>query len=394
MKKYIIGVGMGGETLTAAAEKAIKNVDVLIGAERMLKSFEFLGKIMVKSYDCTEICRFIAKFEGNSAAVLVSGDVGFFSLASKLLQFSEFADAELICGISTPVYFCSKINRSFEKMRMISLHGNECGIAVNVRQNRNCFFLLGGNITAGEVCRRLTENGLGDVNVWIGENFDCENELIRCGTAAKFVDVKCERLSAIITENLENNNYYTDCISDDLFTRSDIPMTKAEVRCIALAKLNIKSDDVCWDIGCGSGSVTVGMALKCHNGMVYAVDRSRKAVELTKANCHKFSCDNVILRCGVFPEIQSFPKPDCVFVGGSGGRLKEILNAAYNANSAVKIVVTAVSLETIAEASNEMERLGMQVEITQISVTRTHKIGKNTMFDALNPIVIIRGEAR
>ena len=84
MKKYIVGVGMGVDTLTAAAEKVIKKSDALIGAERMLKPFQALGKVMFQSYDCSEICRFIADFKGDSAAVLVSGDVGFFSLAKKL----------------------------------------------------------------------------------------------------------------------------------------------------------------------------------------------------------------------------------------------------------------------------------------------------------------------
>lgn len=392
MKKYIVGVGMGSETLTAAAEKIIKNADTLIGAERMLKPFESLGKVMLRSYDCAEICRFVAEFEGNSAAVLVSGDVGFFSLAKNLLKFPEFADAELICGISSPVYFCSKIHKDFEKMKLVSLHGIECGIAVNVRQNRNCCFILGGKITAGELCRRLTEHGLGDVKVWIGENFGCENERIQVGKASDLVDVQCGKLAVVFTENSRKIDDHTACIPDDEFTRSEIPMTKAEIRCIALAKLNIKSTDICWDIGCGSGSVTVEMALKCHDGMVWAIDRFAEAAELTKKNCRKFACDNVIVKSGIFPDTTPFPKPNCVFVGGSGGRLDEILNTAFNANPAVKIVVTAVSLETISEASNVMERLGMQVEITQIAVTRTRKIGKKTMLNALNPIFIVRGE--
>lgn len=393
MKKYIVGVGMGAETLTAAAEKIIKNADILIGAERMLKPFEPLGKDMLRSYNCTEICRFISEFNGDSAAVLVSGDVGFFSLAKNLLQFPEFADAELICGISTPVYFCSKIHKDLEKMKLVSLHGTEVGIAVNVRQNRNCCFILGGKITVGDLCRRLTEYGLGDVKVWIGENFGYENERIQVGKAAEFVDIQCGKLAAVITENSGKIDDCTACIPDDEFTRSEIPMTKAEIRCIALAKLNIQSTDVCWDIGCGSGSITVGMSLKCHDGMVWAIDRFAEAVDLTKKNCRKFACDNVIVKSGIFPDIKPFPKPNCVFVGGSGGRLDEILNAAFNANPAVKIVVTAVSLETISEASNVMERLSMQVDITQIAVTRTRKIGKNTMLNALNPIFVIRGEA-
>ncbi len=393
MKKYIVGVGMGAETLTAAAEKIIKSADILIGAERMLKPFESLGKIMLRSYDCTEICRFIAKFNGNAAAVLVSGDVGFFSLAKNLLQFPEFADAELICGISTLVYFCSKIHKDLEKMKLVSLHGIECGIAVNVRQNRNCCFILGGKITVGDLCRRLTEYGLGNIKVWIGENFGCENERIQVGKAADFLDIQCGKLAAVITENSGKIDDCTACIPDDEFTRSEIPMTKAEIRCIALAKLNIQSTDICWDIGCGSGSITVEMSLKCHDGMVWAIDKFFEAVDLTKKNCRKFACDNVIVKSGIFPDVKPFPKPNCVFVGGSGGRLDEILNAAFNANSAVKIVVTAVSLETVSEASNVMERLGMQVDITQIAVTRTRKIGKNTMLNALNPIFIIRGEA-
>lgn len=385
IKVDVVGMGMDGvKTLTREAYEIIDSADVLIGAGRMLEPFEHLHKKMIREYSSDKILNYINNCGHDRIAVLMSGDCGFYSGARKL---SESLDCEIVSGISTPVYFCSKIGKQWENMKFVSLHGRYGNIAVNVMQNEHCFFLLGGKITPTEICRTLCRYGLGEVSVFVGENLCYENERITSGTAESLRDVQSGKLCAVITENKNYMKYIPSGIDDGDFIRTEIPMTKAEVRAVAVSKFNIGSDSVCWDIGCGTGSVSVEMAVKCTNGGVYAFDKKTEAVKLTSENSEKFGCDNIHVFESLFPEDipENIPVPDCVFIGGASGKISDIIKYVTELNPSAEIVVTAVSVETLNECMNVFD-----AEITQIAVTRTRRIGSHTMLSAENPVFVIK----
>jgi precorrin-6Y C5,15-methyltransferase (decarboxylating) len=170
-------------------------------------------------------------------------------------------------------------------------------------------------------------------------------------------------------------------------------MTKSEIRSSVISKLDIGRNDICWDIGCGTGSVSVEMALQCYDGAVYAVDKNDEAVKLSAENAFRFGCDNIKIISGEATQVISdFPAPDRVFIGGSCGKIKEIMNAVYDKNICAEIVITAVSLETLNEAVEAFSHFKVyNPEIVQIAVTRTRKLGNHTMLSAENPIFIIKG---
>lgn len=393
MKVCIVGTGMDGEnTLTRQAEKIINGSELLIGAERMLKPFIQSGKKIFVSYKPQEIAQKLNSSECSSAAVLMSGDCGFFSGTRKLLPLLEKHDVQVIAGISSVSYFCSRIGMSYEKMKFVTLHGRSSNIAVNVKMNESCFFLLGGDMTASQVCRRLCEYGMGGVNVHIGTDFGYENEQLISGKACELADISVDGLAVLITENPDALRYIPSAISDDCFIRGEIPMTKAEVRGTAVSKLNICPDSVVWDIGCGTGSVSVEAAFRCPDGKVMAIDKKADAVNLTIENAHLFGCDNIEAAEGICPEkTKDMPIPDKVFIGGSSGNMEAIFEAVYSKNMGADIVVTAVSLETLNEAVQCFERFSVMPEIVQLAVTRTKKIGTHTMLQAQNPVFIISG---
>lgn len=326
----------------------------------------------------------------------MSGDCGFFSgaqqLISSLSEYEEY-EIELISGISTPVYFCSKIKKQWQDMKFISLHGADGNIVRNVCKNRFCFFLLGGNVTPSEICKKLSDYGRGHITVYIGENLGYENERIFTSTAADFTELECGKLCALITENPAQEKGISLGISDNEFIRGDVPMTKSEIRGTVVSKLNIGCKDICWDIGCGTGSVTIEMALQCYDGKVFAIDKNEKSIELTVKNAHKFGCDNIYTVNGTAPaELVGFPAPNKVFIGGSSGRISEILGIVYSKNPLADVVITAVSLETLNESISAFSHFGIdEPEIVQIAVTRTRKVGNHTMLSAENPIYILKG---
>ncbi len=393
MKIYIVGTGVDGEnTLTKAAEKAIAESNLLIGAKRIVKPFVKLGKEVFITYRHTDIAEKLSSADCSTAAVLMSGDCGFFSGTKKLLPLLEGHDVQVIAGISSASYLCSKVGIPYEKMKFISLHGRDSNIAVNVKMNEHCFFLLGGDITAADVCKRLCEYGLGSADVFIGAELGYHNECIITGKASELTDVHTSGLDVLITENKEALNYIPSAINDEKFIRGEIPMTKSEVRCIAVSKLNIKSDSVVWDIGCGTGSVTLETAYRCPDGKVFSFDKKHEAATLTAENARLFSCDNISVTEGECPEILTdIAAPDKVFIGGSSGNMSGVFEAVHAQNPCADVVVAAVSLETLNEAIECFERFGVLPEIVQVSASRTRKLGTHTMLQAQNPVFIISG---
>ncbi len=392
----IIGIGMGGEgTLTAEALEAIRNADVLIGARRMTEKFSDMGKPVMTSYAPAEIAEFIRRNNYGKYAALMSGDCGFFSGAEKLIPLLKDCKTEVICGISSPAYFSSKIGIPWSDWHFVSLHGADANIVRNVCAHEKTFFLLGGKADVSGVCRLLCEYGLNDVRVFFGEDLSYGSEKITSGNAKEFCNINTSGLAVMLVVNNSYERLKRTGIPDCEFIRGSVPMTKSEVRSVCISKLGIGNDSICWDIGSGSGSVSVEMAIQCTDGKVYAVDRSEDAAELTGRNSHKFGCDNIIIIHGRAEEtVHELPPPDCVFIGGSGGQLREMIRTAYEKNPDAVIVVTAVSLETLSLAAEVFDKLGRTAEITQISVTRTKRVGTHTMLTAENPIFIIKGGVR
>ena len=168
-------------------------------------------------------------------------------------------------------------------------------------------------------------------------------------------------------------------------------MTKAEVRGIIINGLSIAKESICWDIGCGTGSVSVEMAMRCTDGMVYALDNNSDACELTKINSVNFHCDNIECIYGdAIDVIEKLPTPDAVFIGGSKGQLRQIVMTAVSKNPSVRLTISAVTLDTLQQTLALFDELEIECEVTQIAVTRTKKVGSHTMLSAENPVFIIK----
>lgn len=392
MKVYIIGSGMGSnKTMTAEAVEAVEKADVLIGAKRMIDPFRHMGKPVFEEYRSAEIVRYIKENIYENTAVLMSGDCGFYSGAKKLSELLPDTETEFISGISSPVYFLSKLKKEWSDCNFVSLHGKSGNVVRNVCAHEKNFFLLGGDTTSSDICQKLCEYGKGDISVYIGENLGYENERITIGKARELTTYNATGLSVLFAENPEFERSFPSGIEDESFIRGKVPMTKKEIRANVVAGLEIGKNDICWDIGCGTGSVSVEMAVRCENGTVYAVDKNPEALGLTIENCRKFGCDNItVLEGDAAEKVNELPSPDCVFIGGSGGEMESIIEVALEKNRNIRLTITAVSLETLSECIRIFDKYELIPEITQLAVTRTRKIGGHTMMSAENPIFIIK----
>ena len=173
-------------------------------------------------------------------------------------------------------------------------------------------------------------------------------------------------------------------------------ITKAEVRAVSLYKLGLRRDSIVWDVGAGSGSVGLEAAVIASEGMVYAVERDAECLDMLRLNVEQLGPDNVVVVSGEAPDaLDVLPAPDCVFVGGSGGRLTDILKcAASQLKADGRIVVNLASIERVAQTQACLESLGCDAELTMISASRGKALPDGTMrLEAQNPVFIITGKS-
>ena len=393
----IVGIGPGSrDAMTQEARRAIEEADCLIGARRMLDAAARGGQKTYAAIAPQEIADFIhAHCEYRQSAVVMSGDTGFFSGTRKLLPLLSDCEVSVLPGLSSLSYLCAKLQTSYEDVHVVSLHGRAHDITTDVRAHARVFALVGGENGVNGLCRTLAENGLGTVTVSVGEQLSYEDETITTGMAEELQSKAFAPLSAVLIENDHPDAIVTHGLPDEAFLRGAgeggvVPMTKSEVRAVALSKLRLTERAVCYDIGAGTGSVAIEMALQAKHGHVYAVERRDDAVELLKKNQAAFHVENLTVVSGTAPEAcRDLPAPTHVFIGGSAGNLRDILSMLLAKNPHVRIVATAVSLESIAELTACMKDFDFtEAEAVSVQIARGKKAGSYHLMAGQNPVYI------
>lgn len=396
LRVNIVGIGPGNpDLLTGEARQAIAASNILLGDKRMLSAFADSSKTVYDTIKTSAIAEVAAKADPakDVLAVLVSGDVGFFSLAKTIS--GKLPDCECVryCGISSLVYFASKLQLSWDDAKIVSMHGREQNLVAAVAQNKKVFSLTGGDHSPQALCKQLCEHGLGQVLVYVGENLSYPEEKITQGTAEEISALSFPSLSVMMLLNDEANCFEPTVhgLADDLFMRSKVPMTKQEVRSVSMSKLMPKATDVIYDIGAGTGSCSVELALIAKQGKVWAFERNPVAVELLGKNKELFGLTNLDVIAGeALENIKTMPAPDCVFVGGSGGDLCEMLDVIYAKNSKCRIVINAITVETLAQvAAYYKEHPDYSLEIVNVFVARSKKLGSYNLMMAQNPVYVM-----
>ena len=386
----IIGMGMSEKTLTHEALELINEADILIGAKRLINEFAHLNKPSHNAYLSNDILEIIEKTDAQKIAILVSGDVGFYSAAEKLVDVLKEYEPNLISGISSVSYFFAKCSLPWKNANLISCHGIDTNIVSSVRRNEYTFALTGKNIP--ELQKELVKYGFGDLKVWVGENLGSDEESIQETKVSQLGGREYSSLTVLIIENPDFDSRIRTGIDDEEFIRGKVPMTKSEVRAVCLSKLSLSPDDIAYDIGCGTGSVTIEMAFSAYDGKIYAFDKNEEAISLLEQNCQKFHLDNVEAICGLAPEcLEGLPVPDVAFIGGSSGNMDEIVKYLYGLNSHMRFVITAISLENAMAALDSLKSVGIDGDIVQVAVSKGKKIADLHMLMAQNPIFIISG---
>jgi len=391
----VVGIGPGSEAAqTYEVRGVIERADCLIGAQRMLCAVARPGQKLFDAIAPEEIAQIIASHpEYASFTVVMSGDTGFFSGTKKLLPLLKNCRVHILPGLSSMSVLCARLGVSYEDAVPVSLHGRVHDIVRDVRSNKKVFALVGGDGAMQALCRRLTDAGLGSVRISVGEQLGYPDERITAGTASSLCQTEFDKLSVALIENDHPDEIKTPGLPDEAFSRSLapeklVPMTKSEVRSVCLSKLQLTENAVCWDIGAGTGSVSVEMALLARRGSVYAVERNEAALPLLEENREKFRLENLHIVAGTAPEAcSSLPAPTHVFLGGTAGKLDAIVSAALEKNPNARIVAAAVTLESVGALCACMKDFSV-CECVSVQVCKAKTAGPYHLMQGQNPVYI------
>lgn len=410
-KVTIIGAGPGNpDLLSRAALDAIDIADVVIGAHRALVGIDVPPHVvrceLVKTADIVAALTDAASWQ--RAVVVMTGDVGLFSGARRLVEAlsgDAQVDVRIIPGISSASYLAACLARPWQDWRFASAHGVACDIVAEAERAGELFLVTSGGEDPSRLSGELVQAGFGDARVTVAERLSYPDERITCATASEIAGQTFDDLNVMLIDFAGGAGssagasraassrwpYASSGIPDELFIRGDVPMTKQEVRAVALAKLRLTATDTVWDVGAGTGSVSIEAALVARAGSVWAVERNAAGVRLIRENADAFGCGNVHAVPGVASEaLAKLPVPDAVFVGGSAGELPSIVEAALEKNSQVRLCVPCVTVETLTEACALLSGSRFKgFEACQVSAARAEAVGSHHLMKAQNPVFLV-----
>ncbi len=390
----LVGIGMGTpDTMTLGAKNAIANAELVIGSGRMLDMARVMGKSTVNTYRTSEMVQAIVDADAAEIAVALSGDIGFYSGATALqtaLCALPNLTVRYISGISSVVYLCGQLGITWQDAHLISLHGRGGNLSAAVRTHKKVFCIVGGGTAVQTLVQTLCDCHLGHVLVHIGFDLSYPNEKILSDTAENLQNANLSGLCSVVIENAQAQDIVTHGLPDSAFVRGDAPMTKEEVRTVSLAKLRLTRDAIIYDVGAGTGSVSLEMAKVAQNGYVYAIERKEEACQLIENNQRYMGISNLAVVRGLAPDAMAdLPAPTHVFIGGSAGNMKEIVQSIFAKNPTARIIINTVTLESVAEATELVNTMAVEdVDITAITIAKDRKVGRYHLMTGANPVYI------
>ena len=398
MQVTIAGYGTGDpEHCLPDVRRAIDAAGLVLGAPRLLQDagIPLCNGRGVAAVDAAEIAAAIdaARTDSDSACVLMSGDSGFYSGTRRLLPLLAGHEVTVLPGVSSVQAFAAALRRPWQGWRLCSAHGVGCNVSHEVSRHAECFFLTGGARTPDALCQALAQSGFGDLNAFVGSELGGPGRQIASGTVSELARRQFLPLSVLLVDNPAPRRRVGFGLPDTAFVRGAIPMTKSEARAVILSKLRLVQHHIVFDVGAGTGSVAIEAALLLDSGHVYAIEQKAEGCRLIAENARRLGAFNLTCIEGAAPDaLQALPMPDAAFIGGSGGSLRGIVALLLEKNPRLRLVVAAVTLETLTEATALFKALNLpDVETVQVAVSRAEPLGRYHLMAAQNPVYIISG---
>lgn len=390
----VIGAGPGkGKFMLPAGLEKIEEADIVIADKRYIpeishKDIRPMGPVMSAIEEIGRLS------DEKKVAVVVSGDPLMFSLYKTIKNKLSDKHIEVIPGIGSMQFLAAKLGETLENAVFLSAHGRALSggaLALAAAEHEKVFVLCDKNRGPAWIANCLESYGLAGVKMYAASYLSYEEEVGIWGCPADFSEKTFDSLSVVFIKNSDAARLLRrPLLSDSAFVRGKTPMTKEEIRWIAVGKLGLEASSVVWDIGAGTGSVSVECARQCPFGHVYAVERYEEAAALIQKNKDKFGLKNLTVIQGKASEkIGELPVPTHVFIGGSGRELSEIIQKIKVLGAGIKVMVSCVTIETMSEAAGLLKTGFRDFDMANISVSRSRALSDYHIWDSNNPVVLM-----
>jgi precorrin-6Y C5,15-methyltransferase (decarboxylating) len=401
----LVGIGDDGCVgLSSRAASTVAATQVLAGGERHLAFFpQFSGtRIVFKDGLTQALDRIADAADEHNVCILASGDPMFFGVGALVIKRLGAEHVEVIPQPSSMQWAFARAGIKWDDAAFISLHGRSReGFLTRLRQSGKVGVLTDPENSPARLAALMLEHGETEWKAWVCENLAGPDERVRTFSIQQLAGcMDIGPLNVLILVRTDPSWKAPPAIpfihEDDFAKRMPKKglITKHEVRLLSLASMRIRPDSVVWDIGAGSGSISIEAAMLAPLGRVYAVEVDPEGVEICHENLRTHAIDNVHVIAGRAPEaLSDLETPDAVFVGGSKGSMDEIVDVALERlRPGGRLVVNAITLENSGEVYGALRRRGIVPEVTLLQVARAEPLARYLRFEALNPIQIFAAE--
>jgi precorrin-6Y C5,15-methyltransferase (decarboxylating) len=397
-KVYILGMAPdGAASLLPGARRILDRAEMVFGGKRLLDAFPSLNSEKgIINNNLAEVSDLIRRNLGHKRmVVLASGDPNFYGIASYLVGKLGKDVVEIVPNVSAMQVAFAHIKESWDDAVFVSVHSRPIeDIVETVRSNHKIGIFTDKKHTPAAVAKVLLEHGVDNYRAYVCQDLGTSQERIRATDLNRLTRQRFSPLNILILlrEKSATSPRQILGIPDASFhRRRDGLITKQEVRAISLAKMQLNNESVLWDIGSGSGAVAIEASFLAGKGYIYAIEKNDADVAIIRKNVQKFHAPNIEVVHAFAPEyLSELSDPTAVFIGGSGGRLEEILNlAGRRLKPGGRIVLNIVTLENLEAAVNALKTRGFAPEVTLVNIARSTNITRLTRFEALNPVFVV-----
>ena len=420
-KVYVIGIGY--RPVDKGTRELILSSDFILASSRLLdvfKRYDEFESVREKIKDINNVDETIAfigtELSGQQPVVitlLASGDPMFCGIGRRAIMEFGRDRITIIPDLSSIQLAFSKIKMAWDDALLISLHGGPDpkkrrrlpyelnDIPLLLRRHDKIGILTDRENNPSAIARAILEAGAINphyckgIKIFVCERLGYPDEKITEGTPEDIAGISFSDPNVVIALNTENSLQPDPDIfglSEKEILHSRGLITKDEIRAVALHKLRLPARGVLWDVGAGSGSISIEAAGLCPGLEIYAIEKDPEQIENIRKNKAAFCRANIKIIEGEAPDVlTALPSPDRVFIGGSSGALGKIIELVARTGAGI-IVINAATIETLNKATEELDKAGFDVDVAQVSVSRTKNAGVGNYLSALNPIFIIKGK--
>jgi len=400
----IIGMGMGPQDLSEQQLKIIEQADVLVGGRRLLEFFRASTarkKSISKDIEC--VIDFVKnQMKTHNVVVLASGDPLFFGIGATLTKALGPEHVMIYPNISTVSAAFARIKEPWSDVQIISLHGkkNEKQLLQALEKEDDIAVLTDPRKDPAWLARLLIEKHMLDFQICVLEKLGSSSERIAWYPLSQAASMEFAAPNLVVLKrgarDLKISSQPHLGMPDGWFAHQAGLITKSEVRAVSISKLQLLPNHIMWDLGAGSGAISIEASVLIAKGRIYAVEKNSKRIKQIKRNKQRFKVKNMDIIESVLPQgLTDLPAPDRVFIGGGGKDLKTIIQAAA---AALKpngiIVINTVLLSSLQIAKKTMNQLGFQTDVVQIQINRGSDMPWGERLEAQNPVWIVTGHAK